>query len=344
MYQWYKNAQICYVYLEDYQQDGEYHLARCKWFTRGWTLRRCFLPTMNGISETLSNIVLIEELIAPSSVEFYDQNWKEVGTKQILCNQIAQITSIDRDVLLRRDAASCSVAQRTSWAAFRSTTRVEDAAYYLMGLFNVFMHMLYGEGRRAFTRLQEEIIKQTEDSTICAWKSIEASSPWECRGTLAHSPAEFAADVPTNTLALRSHEYINFPPPTLNSRGLVLTLPVYEPTTDTRDILVCMAISSREGTSLNRLERLCVRLRSINLSPETFQRVDQTSWSVFRGMIVQFSNHDPFCHPSWKGSFIDRTREIARLPFPQKAIRTAHGRLLRLGLPMVLCGAKAKED
>jgi hypothetical protein len=79
-----------------------------------------------------------------------------------------------------------------SWAACRQTTRIEDIAYSLMGIFNVFMPMLYGEGRRAFIRLQEEIIKQTEDSTIFAWEANDTGDPHiNRRGIFAHSPSEF---------------------------------------------------------------------------------------------------------------------------------------------------------
>ena len=109
---------------------------------------------------------LIEELIAPKLVEFYDKEWNEIGTKLSLCEHISQVTGIDPVILRGSDPTERTVAERMSWAASRSTTRVEDAAYCLMGLFNVYMPMLYGEGSRAFTGLQEEIMKQLEDHTI----------------------------------------------------------------------------------------------------------------------------------------------------------------------------------
>jgi hypothetical protein len=56
-----------------------------------------------------------------------------------------------------------------SWAARRQTTRVEDSAYCLLGLFEVNMPLLYGEGQKAFLRLQQEIIKQSDDQSIFAW-------------------------------------------------------------------------------------------------------------------------------------------------------------------------------
>ncbi|KAI5992016.1 hypothetical protein F5J12DRAFT_461928 [Pisolithus orientalis] len=56
-----------------------------------------------------------------------------------------------------------------SWAADRKTTRVEDRAYSLMGLFGVNMPMLYGEGEKAFQRLQLEIIRTSSNHSIFAW-------------------------------------------------------------------------------------------------------------------------------------------------------------------------------
>jgi hypothetical protein len=94
-----------------------------------------------------------------------------------LLNEIVSITGIDDKVLgfettlkiefLRRTM----VTQRMSWAASRSTTRLEDKAYCLLGLFDVNMPLLYGEGATAFIRLQEEIIKLSTDHSIFAWDS-----------------------------------------------------------------------------------------------------------------------------------------------------------------------------
>jgi hypothetical protein len=87
-----------------------------------------------------------------------------------------------------RPLADVPVAVRMSWAATRETTREEDMAYCLLGIFDVNMPMLYGEGEKAFIRLQEEIIKQSPDMSIFAWK---ASTDMDYSGLLARSPAEF---------------------------------------------------------------------------------------------------------------------------------------------------------
>lgn len=173
MWTWYKAAGVCYVHLDDVPS-GTHDFGpgtaffKCRWFTRGWTL---------------------QELIAPSNLIFYSMDWKELGTKSSLRDTIAQITRIRTDLLLGGDLKSASVAQRMSWASNRDTTRVEDQAYCLMGIFKVHMPMLYGEGRRAFIRLQEEIIKSIDDHTIFAWHG----SQWQSdRGSLlASSPAAF---------------------------------------------------------------------------------------------------------------------------------------------------------
>ncbi|KAG4439460.1 hypothetical protein IFR05_005072 [Cadophora sp. M221] len=248
MYKWYKNANICYVYLEDSENGNVDSLINCSF--------------------------LVEELIAPTFVEFYDQTWNEIGTKQSLCDDIAKITSIDPLVLRGANPTSRTIAERMSWAAHRSTTRIEDTAYSLMGLFNVFMPMLYGEGERAFIRLQEEIIKQTEDYTIFSWKANVSGGAH--RGIFAHSPAEFAAVRPERTIRKFSHPHYQvdqYPPPALTSRGLLLTPPVLSCTSDEYAYLGCVSYSSpTEDSSLKESTLLCVRLREIQSAPQVFAR------------------------------------------------------------------------
>ncbi|KAH6664080.1 HET domain protein [Halenospora varia] len=178
MYQWYEYSAVCYVYLPDLSpedlvdaKESCSRFAKSRWFTRGWTL---------------------QELIAPKVVEFYDSTWNFRGTKADLCEAISIVTAIDEEVL--RDSSllyNIPVARRMSWAARRQTTRLEDIAYSLLGIFDVNMPMLYGEGEKAFIRLQAEIAKEMNDLTLFAWKSNE-STPQDYRGILARSPAEFA--------------------------------------------------------------------------------------------------------------------------------------------------------
>ncbi|KAF5702324.1 beta transducin [Fusarium mundagurra] len=185
MFNWYKLSEVCFAHLEDLdlhhgpEDDQLSGLSSCRWFTRGWTL---------------------QELIASRNLEFYDSAWNYRGTKAQLQERISGITGIDTAVL--EDNAileTIPVGKRMSWAANRETTRVEDLAYCLLGIFGVNMPMLYGEGNKAFGRLQEEIIKETTDLSIFAWKSslyeekhLGTSRLQEFRGILALSPSEFA--------------------------------------------------------------------------------------------------------------------------------------------------------
>jgi hypothetical protein len=184
MFRWYQTADVCYAYLSDVPFAGpetssisslastssvNNSFFSARWFSRGWTL---------------------QELLAPSEVVFFSTEWKEIGTRDSLCEILNQITRIDTRALRTPGAwREYSLAQRMSWASRRKTLRIEDEAYCLMGLFGVTMPILYGEGRKAFTRLQIEILQTSEDQTILAW--THADSPRALTGMLARSPADF---------------------------------------------------------------------------------------------------------------------------------------------------------
>ncbi|KIK19990.1 hypothetical protein PISMIDRAFT_106659, partial [Pisolithus microcarpus 441] len=159
MYRWYRNAQVCYAYLNDVgesafptkKDDKKFAESNGwpEWFVRGWTL---------------------QELIAPQEVKFFNKDWVHIGNKQQLAPTLARITGIPSNVLtIGLARRRFSVAQIMFWAAERKTTRVEDRAYSLLGLFGVNMPMLYGEGKKAFRRLQLEIIREYSDQSIFAW-------------------------------------------------------------------------------------------------------------------------------------------------------------------------------
>ena len=158
MYRYYSLAEVCYAYLGDVSQDvgGMYSqvwqgsgFMESRWHTRGWTL---------------------QELIAPTFLIFLSREWQVLGTKANLADTLEQITKVPVAVLRKEvDLGSTSIAQRMSWAAGRQTTRLEDEAYCLMGIFSINMPTLYGEGRRAFYRLQEEIMRQSIDISLFAW-------------------------------------------------------------------------------------------------------------------------------------------------------------------------------
>ncbi|ETS79366.1 hypothetical protein PFICI_09219 [Pestalotiopsis fici W106-1] len=178
MFRWYADASICYAYLSDVdgyvdQWDTDSAFSHSRWFSRGWTL---------------------QELIAPKVLRFYRNDWDCLGTKRELCPVLVSTTGIPRQFLLGvMDLNEASVAQRMSWAAKRSTRRKEDLAYCLLGLFDISMPMIYGDGDRAFIRLQEEIMRQNRDDSILAW-GLQRIALSDCpRGALATSPADFSS-------------------------------------------------------------------------------------------------------------------------------------------------------
>lgn len=227
MYKWYKNSDVCYVYLSDIRlpahtgsdkpdltADQVRGLATARWFSRGFTL---------------------QELIAPSVVMFFDADWNFIASKRDLAQTISDITQIDVAALLGRPPSHYTVAERMIWASTRSTTRVEDEAYCLLGIFDINIPLLYGEGRRAFFRLQAEIITTYSDLSMLLWTdnrnagSVFARSPsffnrvpqFMCDQKLEHHHLEMhflALNIPHIQLHQADLEH----PPTLSSRGLLL--------------------------------------------------------------------------------------------------------------------------
>ena len=167
MYQWYRNSGVCYVFLADVptkwdviqKSDGTFdpkgYFKKTRWFTRGWTL---------------------QELIAPRAVDFFSSDWLHLGTKFTFLSEISSITSIPEGILSGETYLSeCSVAERMSWASTRKTTRTEDQSYSLLGIFGIHMPLIYGEGKNAFFRLQQEILNATGDLSLLAW---DLWKPW----------------------------------------------------------------------------------------------------------------------------------------------------------------------
>jgi len=247
MFRWYSKAARCYVYLADvpngcmkdlreplkkriiYDSDDrqswteevgtpcpnrKYHklawpsrgaidhpFYQSRWFTRGWTL---------------------QELVGPTDLIFYSSDWTPGFTKSDDPYILYRITGVPENVLETGDCSSISVADRMRWASARTTTRIEDMAYCLLGIFDVNMPMLYGESDKSFLRLQEEICKISDDQSIFAWrqKSPSPSSPeppsssssgnsTTYRGLFAKSPDEFAI----NSVRLAPIEPASFIPP-----------------------------------------------------------------------------------------------------------------------------------
>jgi hypothetical protein len=185
MFEWYAQSSVCYVYLSDISLSKDSpnvltaeDLGRSRWVSRGWTL---------------------QELIAPDHVKFFSDDWTECGSRDTLATVIHQVTKIAPEILERLPGSNSleslylfNISTRMSWAAERQTTRPEDKAYCLLGLFHVNMAMLYGEGGpRAFHRLQEEIMKRSTDQSILAWTPTQPE-PSATTSVLADSPAAFS--------------------------------------------------------------------------------------------------------------------------------------------------------
>lgn len=215
MFRWYNKAKYCYAYLVDIGEEVLWHnpdhhvlthtpwisqIAASKWFTRGWTL---------------------QELLAPREVKFYGKKWNFIGDRDDLAPVLARIAGI-RESVLKAPAkciSQCSIAEKMSWASSRETSRIEDRAYCLLGIFEVNMPMLYGEGERAFLRLQEEIIRSTDDHSIFVW---QPRRPEERHLLLAPSPDRFINGDLIVTVSRLHHVDGHH----LGNTGLRITLPL----------------------------------------------------------------------------------------------------------------------
>ena len=223
MFKWYRRSAECYVHMADVEfSDDELSMRRqfeetfwdapdgwvgfrerfgkSSWFERGWTL---------------------QELIAPDHIVFFDSHWNEIGPLKQLYKDVAKVTGIDEHYLAPRSRFRIwpSVATRMSWASRRHTSREEDIAYCLLGIFDVNMPLLYGEGaEKAFIRLQTEIMKDSDDESLFAWTSDQSHS-----SLFAGRPSYFAN---SGDIAVPPHRRgISRPPYSTTSRGLEIALP-----------------------------------------------------------------------------------------------------------------------
>jgi hypothetical protein len=265
MFQWYRECKVCIVYLEDIAREPEpkitvievdskpvpapppprparAFLPEARWFTRGWTL---------------------QELIAPKRSYFYDSTWNIIGDKQELLEEICDIIGIDADVICDQGLLeNKSIAHRMSWASKRVTTRVEDVAYCLMGIFAVNMPLLYGEGERAFTRLQEEIMKESGDQSLFAWDcyfplDAHDTQPPEGVGVLASHPSAFSkcANIVPYTTKLE--------PYTMTNQGLRIHLRILEHTLQNKPHIHLAVLAYRYKNSLAHAIAIPIMLKSI---------------------------------------------------------------------------------
>ncbi|RPD54413.1 HET-domain-containing protein [Lentinus tigrinus ALCF2SS1-7] len=254
MFEWYSCSNVCYAYLDtvepkDHARQKVSHFRRSRWFKRGWTL---------------------QELIAPQNVLFLSKAWTIIGTKYSLAHIIEEETEIDAEVLrYNRMPSQVPVAQRMGWASKRSTTKTEDAAYCLVGIFGVNLTPIYGEGAaNAFIRLQKAILESSPDQSIFVWgKHVSASSLPKLSVDSAYSAAApdpyLLASSPTNyiegipqiasispeRLAERlGGQTVRYPRYSLTSSGLCTRLPLIQYTHSDVDYwLAVLSCEDREG-------------------------------------------------------------------------------------------------
>lgn len=200
MFRWYQNAHICLVHLSStYETLG---FDQDPWFTRGWTL---------------------QELLAPPVIKFHDQFWepitsvsndKEEGGPKFtfavqapeesnetnsrndtnesmtIMERVSYITDIPMDDLLDFKPSLSNIRNRLRWASKRETTRIEDQAYCLLGIFKVNMPIAYGEGEAAFHRLQATIVQESNDRSLFLWQGVASDKS----SILARAPACFLSE------------------------------------------------------------------------------------------------------------------------------------------------------
>jgi hypothetical protein len=162
MFRWYQYAERCYVYLSDVSisstpeegcdssQIWEHAFKKSRWFTRGWTL---------------------QELIAPASVEFFSKEGHRFGDKTSLRQTLYETTGITIKALCGTPLSHFSVKERMSWAAKRVTKRDEDKAYCLLGIFNIHLPLIYGEGYqkaldRVWKAIEEDKLPKLSSRTV----------------------------------------------------------------------------------------------------------------------------------------------------------------------------------
>ncbi|KAI1825299.1 heterokaryon incompatibility protein-domain-containing protein [Xylaria intraflava] len=299
MFKWYRNAAICYAYLDDVVIDdngmgGRPRLplptsfAKSRWFTRGWTL---------------------QELLAPSVVVFYSVDWVSIGSRRDLAGIISKITRIDMRSFesATGNFEDFSIAQRMSWASQRQTTRIEDQAYCLLGLFSVNMPLLYGEGEQAFIRLQQEIMKESDDQTIFAWGGSDlvpfSGSESDLKGgILAPSPKLFAG----SGHIVRSRTDEIYEPYATTNKGLQIALPLLDVDTST----TLIAPRKVNGATIPRLTLTASYGKIAVLDCQPFGD-DESRIGIY---VEQQREHGPYTRVNYRdGITLVSTREARKM-------------------------------
>ncbi|KAF8961870.1 hypothetical protein BDZ97DRAFT_1733502 [Flammula alnicola] len=218
MYRWYENSFICLTYLANTTSLDD--MPDDRWFTRGWTL---------------------QELLSPQRIKFYGKTWTPLTAKEIdndkpsysvgatpapIHRVIEKATGITYSemVFFKPGLQGGEISRRMVWAAKRTTTRGEDRAYSLMGIFSVTFTIAYGEGvERAFFRLVEQILNSYRNILdILNWARMPVSSQIHSSNMLPSRP-ECYLERATN-LSLQGIEQTPSKPMILTHLGLRVRL------------------------------------------------------------------------------------------------------------------------
>lgn len=232
-----RDCEYILIYLEDLEcklvgdETSVERLAGCRWIKNIWS---------------------IPQIIFPRAAYFYSSEWNEIGTKRSLLPHLSAVTGIDQPVLENLDCLEdYSIARRMSWASDMRALRVEDSAYALLGLFDISMPIIYGEGPKAFVRLQEEIMRDTDDFSLIAWDSLDGQ---EYNGLFAHSPACFRRfrNGPTTPLRMNGEAQIHCTGITIEASFLVTQSGLLLPLEGQDGLTCCVPLFQWNGRSVRR--------------------------------------------------------------------------------------------
>jgi hypothetical protein len=295
MFKWYEASEVCFIYLEDLPPGldpfaPESAFRKSRWWTRGWTLQELLAPqhaiffdsTWERIFTPEIDHDLFKKVVLPVRSEDLvkrPQEHSKDGLQKIIAKVryglVTEITGIPGGVLVKElPLSNVSAACKFAWASQRMTTRIEDKAYCLMGLLGVQMPLLYGEGDKAFVRLQEVVISSSDDISLLAWGyglGWEAMEELGSDKVLARSPIAFIAYPKSD------YQHIRRPPKihsTLTGHGLHVELPLLLINARHRVWIGIVEESSDENSGSNRIgiTALVLRQKSVN-DTDIFERV-----------------------------------------------------------------------
>lgn len=229
MFRWYKKSEECWVFLPDVHDltpstdtklFGDVQKANLWQMVQDPSLLQSVPVTEFVSSEWFTRAWTLQELLAPPQVFFFNTKFKCIGFRESIKSLITEASNIPEKYISLPTASifEACVAERMKWASQRKATREEDLAYSLLGIFDVNMPLLYGEGRKAFRRLQTEIIRVSTDESIFAWK---CGSNDNLKGLLAPETINFSNSLYTQSFFARQHYEVT-------NKGIRLTLSVVQ--------------------------------------------------------------------------------------------------------------------